>query len=75
MQLFTYAQRTQKNYTVGQAVSQAQTVVKAQHPRLRMCMNTVRSWGDFNNKITLENFSKIVEDLVDDSIFYWWLAD
>lgn len=69
MQIFTRKERTQKNYTVGQAVEQARQVLRSQFPNIGMCMNSARRY-ESSDSITMEKFSEIVYDLVDDSIYH-----
>lgn len=68
--IFTHAERTNKKYTVGQAVAQAQTVLKEKRLS-QVCVNAVGGIAYNRNKqITLEEMSNLVEEMVEDTVFY-----
>jgi hypothetical protein len=67
--VFTYEERTVKKYQVHQAVTQALSVLSHKHRVDEVCTDKVRRYNR-DEMITMETFSKIVEDLVDDTL-YW----
>ena len=66
---FTFQERTVKNKTVGQAVDQASKVLFVMYDIKEVCMNAV-SRLSLNDEITTEQMSRIVEQIVNDSIYY-----
>ncbi len=66
--IFTFADRTEKKYTIGQAYAHARAVLNAKgYPQV--CINKI-SGADNNTKITLEQMSDLVEEMVQDTYFY-----
>ena len=65
---YTYKERTEKKYTVAQALSAAEAILKQKHVK-GICMNSVRRYNA-TDLITLEQLNNISEQIVDDSIFY-----
>lgn len=66
--IFTQAERTVKKHTVGFAVKQAQHVLKEKRYS-ELCVNAVRGRA-YDQLLTTEEVSKLVEELVDDTLFY-----
>ncbi len=67
--VFTYSERAQENYPLADAITQAKMVLKHHHWIDKICMDKVKGLN-LCAFITLERFSKPVEDLVDDTL-YW----
>ncbi len=65
---YTLKERTEKKYTVAQAVAAAEVVLKQKHVK-GMCMNSVRKWY-MGEMITLEQLNRLSEQIVDDSLSY-----
>lgn len=68
MNIFTHAEQTIKKYTVSQAVKQALAVLKAKG-YAQVCVNAVSKMAN-DTKITLEEMSDLVEEMVKDTYFY-----
>ena len=62
---FTLSERTDKKYTVGQAVASAKRRLKGRS----YCMNAI-SGRDLSEKITLEELNRISDAIVDDTNFW-----
>lgn len=69
MTIFTHAEKTVKKHTVDQALDQALMVLKHNHNLSRVCTDMVKG-RDRAEPITVETMSKIVEDVVLDTL-YW----
>lgn len=70
--IFTRSERTEKRYTVGQAVAAAKARLMGNPERrqpLPLCMNAVRQ-RDYREAITLAELNEISDALVSDSCFY-----
>jgi hypothetical protein len=65
--MFTYRERTVKNMTVGNAVANAKGVLKEKNITV-YCSNAV-SGRDLNENITMEEASKLTEQIVDDTLY------
>ena len=66
---FTDKERTVKDKTVGQAIESAAAVLKAQYNSTPMCVNAI-SGKEKSDQITLMELSTLVEQLIDDSLYY-----
>ena len=65
---FTLQERTVRNKTVGQALEQASKVLFSMHGVKEVCTNAVRESP--KTEITTEQMSRLVEQIVDDSLYY-----
>lgn len=66
--IFTRSERTEKKYTVGQAVSSAER--RLHKVRIRgVCMNAV-SRRSLSEAITLEELNRISDAIYDDSVYH-----
>ena len=64
---YTKSEKTEKRWTVGQAVKAAELRLKG----IPMCVNCLRGrYYDMSTKITLVELNQIADSLVDDSHFY-----
>jgi len=64
---YTKTEKTEKKWTVGQAVAAAEIRLKG----IPMCVNALRGWYyDLSTKITLVELNQIADSLVDDSHYY-----
>lgn len=68
--IFTFHERTVKKYTIAWALSQAEKVIQAKHPEIKTCINAIDRGRDYNELITLEEASKLIEKIVDDSYYH-----
>lgn len=66
---FTFKERTVRDRTVAQAVKQARDVLDTRHNGILMCTNALKGY-DYDDKITVEKLSQLVETLIDDSVYY-----
>lgn len=65
MSVYTRSERTDKKYTIGQAVESAKRRLNGKP----MCSNAV--WGeDYSTLITLERLNEISDEIVGDSNYY-----
>jgi hypothetical protein len=65
--MFTYRERTVKNMTVAIAIANAKSVLKEKGV-IAYCSNAV-SGRDLNENITMEEASKLTEQIVDDTLY------
>jgi hypothetical protein len=68
MSIFTFSERTVKNKTVSQAVSQATEVLKSKGVNT-LCTNKVLK-RDYNEKITVQELSNLTDDLICDTLYH-----
>jgi hypothetical protein len=66
---FTHKEKTVKDKTVGMAYGLAKSVVTSKFPDMKICINALRGRSD-DQPITTEELSNLVEQIVDDSLFY-----
>ena len=66
---FTHQERTVKKHTVGSAVTQATAVLNLKNPTMGICMDAVGT-SSLDEKITTEQLSDLIEEIVKDSLFY-----
>ncbi|URA06841.1 hypothetical protein QAY90_gp10 [Xanthomonas phage Langgrundblatt2] len=66
--VFTRSERTERKYTIGQAVASAER--RLNKARIKgVCMNAV-SRRSLSEKITLEELNRISDAIYDDSVYY-----
>lgn len=65
---YTEKERTEKKYTVNDAVNAATTILRAKGIK-GTCMDKVRGYS-MDDKITLEKLNQISEAVIDDTM-YW----
>ncbi len=69
--LFTYAEKTQKKYTVQDAINAAKTIIFQKHKHKNISTNPLRKLGiEPDDKITLLELNYVSDKLVDDTL-YW----
>ena len=66
---YTNSERTQKRYTVGQAIEIAKLYLANKYSLTQVCVNKIRSRQN-EETITLVELNKITEDLIDDTMYY-----
>ena len=66
--MFTHREKTVKNKTVGDAVAAAKSALK-EHGITKYCSNAI-TFRTLDEKITVQEMSRLVEAIVDDTRFY-----
>ena len=64
--VYTFSERTNRKYTVYQAVQSAERLLKGKVP---MCTNAI-SGRQYSDKITLKELNEIADRLHTDSLYY-----
>lgn len=69
MNVFTHRERTEEKYLLADALTQAAMVLKHHYRIPKLCTDKAKGLN-LCAFITLEKFSQLVQDLVDDTL-YW----
>lgn len=67
--IFTLSERTEKKYTIQDAMDAARALLKDKYRCHSLCINSI-SHRDLQEKITMLTVNELVVRLVDDTLFY-----
>jgi hypothetical protein len=67
--VFTHSERTEKKYTIGQAISSAKRRLVCKGIN-EICVNAVGRGCDLKTPITLEHLNEISDTIYDDTMYH-----